>query len=81
MERFSSECPARSLAWHDDGRQFICGNADGSLVIWNAKKPGECVHKLMPHGQKCRPITQVFYFYFLFKIARFFCELGEISLR
>uniref|UniRef100_F1KQ87 Syntaxin-binding protein 5 n=1 Tax=Ascaris suum TaxID=6253 RepID=F1KQ87_ASCSU len=59
VERFSSECPARSLAWHDDGRQFICGNADGSLVIWNAKKPGECVHKLMPHGQKCRPITQL----------------------
>uniref|UniRef100_F1KQ48 Syntaxin-binding protein 5-like protein n=1 Tax=Ascaris suum TaxID=6253 RepID=F1KQ48_ASCSU len=59
VERFSSECPARSLAWHHDGRQFICGNADGSLVIWNAKKPGECVHKLMPHGQKCRPITQV----------------------
>ncbi|VDM49782.1 unnamed protein product [Toxocara canis] len=59
VERFSCECPARSIAWHHDGRQFMCGNADGSLVIWNARKTSECVQKLMPHGHKCRPITQV----------------------
>ncbi|KAL3997357.1 LLGL2 family protein [Acanthocheilonema viteae] len=57
--RFISDPPARCFAWHHDGRQFMCGTADGSLLIWNVRKPGEYVQKLQPHGQKCNPINQV----------------------
>uniref|UniRef100_A0A158Q8C1 WD_REPEATS_REGION domain-containing protein n=1 Tax=Elaeophora elaphi TaxID=1147741 RepID=A0A158Q8C1_9BILA len=58
-DRFISDHPARCFAWHHDGRQFMCGTADGSLLIWNTRKPGEYTQKLQPHGQKCNPINQV----------------------
>uniref|UniRef100_A0A0N5AYR2 V-SNARE coiled-coil homology domain-containing protein n=1 Tax=Syphacia muris TaxID=451379 RepID=A0A0N5AYR2_9BILA len=59
VDRFVTNYPVRSVAWLHDGRQFICGNSDGSLSIWNVKKPNECVQKMYPHGEKCRPVTQV----------------------
>ncbi|VDK77494.1 unnamed protein product [Onchocerca ochengi] len=58
-DRFISDHPSRCIAWHHDGRQFMCGTADGSLLIWNVRKPGECTQKLQPHGQNCSPITQI----------------------
>uniref|UniRef100_A0A1I7V5R1 WD_REPEATS_REGION domain-containing protein n=1 Tax=Loa loa TaxID=7209 RepID=A0A1I7V5R1_LOALO len=58
-DRFISDYPARCFAWHHDGRQFMCGTADGSLLVWNIRKPGEYAQKLQPHGQKCNPINQV----------------------
>lgn len=59
VDRFVSDYPVRSVNWFHDGRQFICGNSDGTLTIWNVKKPNECVQKMSPHGNKCRPVTQV----------------------
>ncbi|KAM3721725.1 Syntaxin-binding protein [Dirofilaria immitis] len=59
VDRFISDHPARCFAWHHDGRQFMCGTADGFLLIWNTRKPEEYAQKLQPHGQKCSPITQV----------------------
>uniref|UniRef100_A0A1I8EI81 LLGL domain-containing protein n=1 Tax=Wuchereria bancrofti TaxID=6293 RepID=A0A1I8EI81_WUCBA len=58
-ERFISDHPARCFAWHHDGRQFMCGTADGCLLVWNIRKPGEYIQKLQPHGQKCNSINQV----------------------
>ncbi|VIO95811.1 Tomosyn (vertebrate synaptic protein) homolog protein 1-like [Brugia malayi] len=59
VERFISDHPARCFAWHHDGRQFMCGTADGCLLVWNIRKPGEYIQKLQPHGQKCNSINQV----------------------
>lgn len=59
VDRFIANYPVRSVGWFHDGRQFICGNSDGSLSVWNVKKPSQCVQKMTPHGDKCRPITQV----------------------
>ncbi|VDM91356.1 unnamed protein product [Litomosoides sigmodontis] len=58
VDRFISG-QARCFAWHHDGRQFMCGTVDGSLLVWNIRKPGECTQKLQPHGQRCSPISQV----------------------
>ncbi|VDN52570.1 unnamed protein product, partial [Dracunculus medinensis] len=63
-ERFQCERVIRSLSWHYDGRQFLCGCADGSLVIWNTKKPSEFQQKLTPHGQRCRSVIQVDWMHF-----------------
>ncbi|VDM96940.1 unnamed protein product [Thelazia callipaeda] len=59
VDRFTSDHPARCISWHHNGRQFMCGTADGSLLIWNIKKASEYSQRLQPHGQRCRPITQV----------------------
>ena len=52
------------VSWHSDGRQFMCGHNDGSLTIWNVKKPREIIHKTTPHSAtdssvQCRPITHL----------------------
>ncbi|KAI1721622.1 LLGL2 domain-containing protein [Ditylenchus destructor] len=64
VERFAIEnSPAKCIAWHHDGRQLMCGHKDGSLTIWNIKKPKELVHKTTPHSPNdsnaCRPITHL----------------------
>uniref|UniRef100_A0A915PQS7 Lethal giant larvae homologue 2 domain-containing protein n=1 Tax=Setaria digitata TaxID=48799 RepID=A0A915PQS7_9BILA len=56
---FETNHSARCFAWHHDGRQFMSGTADGCLLIWNIRKPGEYTQKLQPHGQRCKPISQV----------------------
>jgi syntaxin-binding protein 5 len=65
-ERFGSNetSPVVCVCWHHDGRQLMCGHADGSLTIWNLKKPGEVIHKTIPHSPsdsdvQCRPITHL----------------------
>uniref|UniRef100_A0A915DFG0 Lethal giant larvae homologue 2 domain-containing protein n=1 Tax=Ditylenchus dipsaci TaxID=166011 RepID=A0A915DFG0_9BILA len=64
VERFGVDhSPAKCVSWHYDGRQFMCGHKDGSLTIWNIKKPKELVHKTTPHSPNdtnaCRPITHL----------------------
>nr|XP_023692537.1 syntaxin-binding protein 5-like [Paramormyrops kingsleyae] len=66
-------CPCQaihSLAWHHEGKQFICSHSDGTLTIWNVKSPGKPVQTITPHGKQpkdgkkpepCKPILKVEY--------------------
>uniref|UniRef100_A0A1I8BFW4 WD_REPEATS_REGION domain-containing protein n=1 Tax=Meloidogyne hapla TaxID=6305 RepID=A0A1I8BFW4_MELHA len=52
-ERFAAATelsPVTAFCWNSDGRQFMCGHQNGSLSIWNIKKPRELVHKTTPHS-------------------------------
>ncbi|KAL3082288.1 hypothetical protein niasHT_031461 [Heterodera trifolii] len=42
--------PVIAVSWHFDGKQLMAGHHDGSVSIWNVKKPHEMVQHSMPHG-------------------------------
>uniref|UniRef100_A0A672QQE9 Syntaxin-binding protein 5-like n=1 Tax=Sinocyclocheilus grahami TaxID=75366 RepID=A0A672QQE9_SINGR len=59
-----------SVAWHHEGKQFICSHSDGTLTIWNIKSPAKPVQTITPHGKQpkdgkkpepCKPILKVEY--------------------
>lgn len=63
-ERFAVDTSAvKCFSWHSDGKQFMCGHKDGSLSVWNLKKPKEIQQKSMPHSPgnsvACRPINHL----------------------
>uniref|UniRef100_A0A914BVM7 V-SNARE coiled-coil homology domain-containing protein n=1 Tax=Acrobeloides nanus TaxID=290746 RepID=A0A914BVM7_9BILA len=59
-ERFATDQPpVRCANWQYDGKQFICGHANGSLTVWSLKKSDEPVQKTVPHGANCRAITHL----------------------
>ena len=42
-----------SIAWHMEGRQFVCSYGDGSLVTWNVKPVNSKPHSIVfPHAKK-----------------------------
>jgi syntaxin-binding protein 5 len=55
--------PVKCFAFHNNGREFICGHKDGSITVWSVKKPRECLQKTTPHAPAenvaCRPITHL----------------------
>uniref|UniRef100_UPI00358E8F4E syntaxin-binding protein 5-like isoform X2 n=1 Tax=Myxine glutinosa TaxID=7769 RepID=UPI00358E8F4E len=57
-----------SVAWQQDGKQFLCGHADGSLTTWSVKNSARPTLVTTPHkkamkdGKKCEacgPIIKV----------------------
>ncbi|KAI2652047.1 Syntaxin-binding protein 5 [Labeo rohita] len=59
-----------SVAWHHEGKQFICSHSDGTLTIWNIKSPAKPAQTITPHGKQpkdgkkpepCKPILKVEY--------------------
>lgn len=40
-----------SVAWHHEGKQFICSHSDGTLTIWNVRGQGKPVQTITPHGK------------------------------
>lgn len=40
-----------SVAWHHEGKQFICSHSDGTLTIWNVKSPTKPFQTITPHGK------------------------------
>uniref|UniRef100_UPI00358E3052 syntaxin-binding protein 5-like isoform X2 n=1 Tax=Myxine glutinosa TaxID=7769 RepID=UPI00358E3052 len=59
-----------SVAWHHEGKQFLCSHSDGSLTMWNIRNPGKPAQIMVPHaktqkdGKKpepCKPILKVEY--------------------
>lgn len=40
-----------SVAWHHEGKQFICSHSDGTLTIWNVRGQGKPVQTITPHGE------------------------------
>ncbi|XP_020645145.3 syntaxin-binding protein 5-like isoform X1 [Pogona vitticeps] len=59
-----------SIAWHNEGKQFMCSHSDGSLTLWNLKTPSRPFQIIIPHGkvqrdgkkiESCKPILKVEY--------------------
>lgn len=38
------------MSWHYEGKQFVSGHADGSLITWTTKKPQEQTQLTYPHS-------------------------------
>ncbi|XP_078412755.1 syntaxin-binding protein 5a isoform X3 [Cetorhinus maximus] len=68
--RYSYDEAIHSVAWHHEGKQFVCSHSDGSLTIWNVKSPIRPAQIITPHGklpkdgkkpESCKPILKVEY--------------------
>ncbi|XP_030627575.1 syntaxin-binding protein 5a isoform X2 [Chanos chanos] len=68
--RYTYDEAIHSLAWHHEGKQFICSHSDGTLTIWNVKSPSKPAQTITPHGKQpkdgkkpepCKPILKVEY--------------------
>ncbi|XP_031793509.1 syntaxin-binding protein 5 isoform X2 [Sarcophilus harrisii] len=66
--RYTHDEAIHSVAWHHEGKQFICSHSDGTLTIWNVKSPTKPVQTITPHGKQlkdgkkpepCKPILKV----------------------
>ncbi|KAB0800739.1 hypothetical protein PPYR_06478 [Photinus pyralis] len=59
--------PIRSIAWHFEGKQFMCSHTDGSLTTWSIKQNNKPIHVSQPHAkvnkdgklEQCKPINKV----------------------
>ncbi|XP_036405196.1 syntaxin-binding protein 5a isoform X6 [Megalops cyprinoides] len=68
--RYTYDEAIHSVAWHHEGKQFICSHSDGTLTIWNVKSPAKPAQTITPHGKQpkdgkkpepCKPILKVEY--------------------
>ncbi|XP_029596280.1 syntaxin-binding protein 5 isoform X7 [Salmo trutta] len=68
--RYTYDEAIHSVAWHHEGKQFICSHSDGTLTIWNIKGQGKPFQTITPHGKQpkdgkkpepCKPILKVEY--------------------
>ncbi|KAF5909646.1 syntaxin-binding protein 5-like isoform X3, partial [Clarias magur] len=59
-----------SVAWHHEGKQFVCSHSDGTLTTWNIRSPAKPAQIITPHGKQpkdgkkpepCKPILKVEY--------------------
>ena len=52
-QRYNHSSRVTSVAWHHEGRQFVCSCRDGSLVTWNIRpQGGKPVSTVFPHKNK-----------------------------
>lgn len=62
--RFQHSEALHSVAWHHEGKQFMCSHSDGSLTTWNIRAPSKPVNVIFPHVRNtkegkpdpCKPI-------------------------
>lgn len=40
-----------SVAWHHEGKQFVCSHSDGTLTTWNVRAPAKAAQIITPHGR------------------------------
>ncbi|XP_015203078.1 syntaxin-binding protein 5 isoform X23 [Lepisosteus oculatus] len=68
--RYTYDEAIHSVAWHHEGKQFICSHSDGTLTIWNVKNSAKPAQIITPHGkhpkdgkkpEPCKPILKVEY--------------------
>ncbi|XP_031435798.1 syntaxin-binding protein 5 isoform X2 [Clupea harengus] len=68
--RYTYDEAIHSVAWHHEGKQFICSHSDGTLTIWNIRAPAKPAQIITPHGKQpkdgkkpepCKPILKVEY--------------------
>uniref|UniRef100_A0A9L0IED6 Syntaxin-binding protein 5 n=1 Tax=Equus asinus TaxID=9793 RepID=A0A9L0IED6_EQUAS len=66
--RYTYDEAIHSVAWHHEGKQFICSHSDGTLTIWNVRSSAKPVQTITPHGKQlkdgkkpepCKPILKV----------------------
>ncbi|XP_074547730.1 syntaxin-binding protein 5 isoform X2 [Halichoeres trimaculatus] len=68
--RYNYDEAIHSVAWHHEGKQFVCSHSDGTLTTWNVRAPAKAVQIITPHGKQpkdgkkpepCKPILKVEY--------------------
>ncbi|XP_037550900.1 syntaxin-binding protein 5 isoform X2 [Nematolebias whitei] len=68
--RYSYDEAIHSVAWHHEGKQFVCSHSDGTLTTWNVRVPAKPGQIITPHGKQpkdgrkpepCKPILKVEY--------------------
>ncbi|XP_078798971.1 syntaxin-binding protein 5a isoform X2 [Oryzias latipes] len=68
--RYAHDEAIHSVAWHHEGKQFICSHSDGTLTTWNVRGQGRPIQTITPHGKQpkdgkkpepCKPILKVEY--------------------
>ncbi|XP_077443153.1 syntaxin-binding protein 5a isoform X2 [Stigmatopora argus] len=68
--RYTYDEAIHSVAWHHEGKQFVCSHSDGTLTIWNVRGQGKPIQTITPHGKQpkdgkkpepCKPILKVEY--------------------
>uniref|UniRef100_A0A8C5WI82 Syntaxin-binding protein 5-like n=1 Tax=Leptobrachium leishanense TaxID=445787 RepID=A0A8C5WI82_9ANUR len=68
--RYTYDEAIHSVAWHHEGKLFICSHSDGTLTIWNVRSPTKPIQTIVPHGKQikdgkkpepCKPILKVEY--------------------
>lgn len=66
--RWQTAEPIRSVAWHHEGKQFMCSHTDGSLTTWMARPSPKPLNHTHPHAklpgkdgkpEACKPIGKV----------------------
>ncbi|XP_006872118.1 PREDICTED: syntaxin-binding protein 5 isoform X2 [Chrysochloris asiatica] len=66
--RYTYDEAIHSVAWHHEGKQFICSHSDGTLTIWHVRSPTKPAQTVTPHGKQlkdgkkpepCKPILKV----------------------
>ncbi|XP_008309230.1 syntaxin-binding protein 5 isoform X2 [Cynoglossus semilaevis] len=68
--RYNYDEAIHSVAWHHEGKQFVCSHSDGTLTTWNIRAPAKAAQIITPHGKQpkdgkkpepCKPILKVEY--------------------
>ncbi|XP_070776022.1 syntaxin-binding protein 5 isoform X3 [Enoplosus armatus] len=68
--RYNYDEAIHSVAWHHEGKQFVCSHSDGTLTTWNVRAPAKSAQIITPHGKQpkdgkkpepCKPILKVEY--------------------
>ncbi|XP_066524904.1 syntaxin-binding protein 5 isoform X2 [Hoplias malabaricus] len=68
--RYNYDEAIHSVAWHHEGKQFVCSHSDGTLTTWNIRSPAKPAQIITPHGKQpkdgkkpepCKPILKVEY--------------------
>uniref|UniRef100_A0A672GD21 Syntaxin-binding protein 5-like n=1 Tax=Salarias fasciatus TaxID=181472 RepID=A0A672GD21_SALFA len=68
--RYNYDEAIHSVAWHHEGKQFVCSHSDGTLTTWNVRAPAKAAQIITPHGRSrydgkkpepCKPILKVEY--------------------
>jgi syntaxin-binding protein 5 len=57
----------KSIAWHYEGKQFMCSHVDGTLTTWSIKISAKYLYISQPHAkvnkdgksEQCKPINKV----------------------
>ncbi|XP_016089313.1 syntaxin-binding protein 5-like [Sinocyclocheilus grahami] len=75
--RYNYDEAIHSVAWHHEGKQFVCSHSDGTLTTWNIRATAKPAQIITPHG-KLLPKQTPFQVPQLLEV-RMQCELNEVE--
>uniref|UniRef100_A0A3Q3KFZ8 Syntaxin-binding protein 5-like n=1 Tax=Mastacembelus armatus TaxID=205130 RepID=A0A3Q3KFZ8_9TELE len=61
--RYNYDEAIHSVAWHHEGKQFVCSHSDGTLTTWNVRAPAKPAQIITPHGRNWCIYTVVLFIY------------------